>query len=76
MSSVPSTYVLIVKFTKFSYAYTGGCDSLVRIWKAESGIDEEPDTALDAEEPVTALATDVRILQSANLDFSTYSSVE
>ncbi|KAH8119330.1 WD40 repeat-like protein [Phellopilus nigrolimitatus] len=39
-------------------AYTGGCDSLVRVWRADSGTDKEPDTALDAEEPITALASD------------------
>lgn len=50
-----------------SYAYTGGCDSLVRIWRTESGIDEEPDTALDAEDPITALATDVRIPQTIHV---------
>ncbi|KAI5120641.1 hypothetical protein M0805_007978 [Coniferiporia weirii] len=39
-------------------AYTGGCDSLVRVWKAESGTDQEPDTALDADESITALGVD------------------
>ncbi|KAL5507206.1 MCL1 [Sanghuangporus vaninii] len=38
--------------------YTGGSDSLVRVWKADSGADREPETALDAEEPITALGVD------------------
>ena len=33
----------------------------MRIWKADSGADQEPETALDAEEPITSLCTDVRI---------------
>lgn len=43
-----------------SILYTGGCDTLVRIWKADSGADQEPETALDAEDPITALGVDVR----------------
>ena len=39
--------------------YTGGSDALVRIWEANSGTDQEPDTALDAAEAITALAVEV-----------------
>lgn len=54
---------VVVKFlvnAPCSILYTGGCDTLVRIWKADSGADQEPETALDAEDPITALGVDVR----------------
>ncbi|EJD03058.1 WD40 repeat-like protein [Fomitiporia mediterranea MF3/22] len=38
--------------------YTGGADTLVRVWKADSGADHEPETALEADEPITALGVD------------------
>lgn len=42
--------------------YTGGADSLVRVWNAERGADQEPDSAIEAQEAVTTVATGVRIL--------------
>lgn len=39
-------------------AYTGGEDSLVRIWKL-TGDEQEPDSAVDASERITAIAVDV-----------------
>ena len=42
-----------------SVLYTGGCDSLVRVWKADSDTHQEPDTALDSDEAITALGVDV-----------------
>lgn len=47
---------------RFRYIYTGGADSLVRVWKTELGTDQEPDAALDAMESITCLATAVRSL--------------
>ena len=38
--------------------YTGGSDSLVRIWQTgDSSVDREPDNVVDAAGPITALAT-------------------
>jgi chromosome transmission fidelity protein 4 len=37
-------------------AYTGGSDTLVRIWRTDQGPDQEPDTAVEAAEGVTCLA--------------------
>ena len=39
--------------------YTGGADSLVRIWNTDRGADQEPDTALEAAEAVTAVTAGV-----------------
>ncbi|EKM54305.1 uncharacterized protein PHACADRAFT_196736 [Phanerochaete carnosa HHB-10118-sp] len=38
-----------------SYIYTGGADSLARIWKTNVGTDQDPDAAMEAGEPVTAV---------------------
>ena len=46
------------------YIYTGGSDSLVRVWKTELGTDQEPDAALDAMESITCLSTGVCELPS------------
>lgn len=43
-----------------SYIYTGGADSIARIWRPELGTDQEPDTASEAIEPVTTIAAAVR----------------
>ncbi|KAH9946996.1 hypothetical protein B0H21DRAFT_741281 [Amylocystis lapponica] len=39
-----------------SHLYTGGTDSLARIWRTDRGADQEPDVALEAVEGVTAVA--------------------
>ncbi|EIN11865.1 hypothetical protein PUNSTDRAFT_63079 [Punctularia strigosozonata HHB-11173 SS5] len=36
-------------------AYTGGADTLVRIWRTDQGPDQEPDIAIDAVEGVTCV---------------------
>ncbi|KDQ57598.1 hypothetical protein JAAARDRAFT_193900 [Jaapia argillacea MUCL 33604] len=38
-----------------SLAYTGGTDSLVRIWRPDLGTDYEPDVAVEANEAVTSI---------------------
>lgn len=43
-----------------SYIYTGGADSIARIWRPELGTDQEPETAPEAMESVTTIATAVR----------------
>ena len=40
--------------------YTGGRDSLVRIWETDGGADQEPDVALEAEDAITSLTSSVR----------------
>lgn len=40
-----------------SRVYTGGTDSLVRLWRADLGADQEPDVAVEAAEAITSLAT-------------------
>ncbi|KAI0342000.1 hypothetical protein BDW22DRAFT_1331357 [Trametopsis cervina] len=40
-----------------AHIYTGGSDSLVRLWTAELGTDQEPSVALEAMEGITCLAT-------------------
>ncbi|KZT00847.1 WD40 repeat-like protein [Laetiporus sulphureus 93-53] len=40
-----------------SRVYTGGIDSLVRIWRTDLGANQEPDAAIDAAEGITALTT-------------------
>ncbi|KAI0727995.1 hypothetical protein C8Q72DRAFT_974843 [Fomitopsis betulina] len=39
-----------------SRVYTGGVDSLVRIWRTDLGSEQEPDAAVEANEGVTCLA--------------------
>ncbi|KAH9935365.1 uncharacterized protein B0H18DRAFT_975539 [Fomitopsis serialis] len=36
--------------------YTGGTDSIVRIWRTDLGTDQEPDAAVEANEAITCLA--------------------
>ncbi|TCD67448.1 hypothetical protein EIP91_012365 [Steccherinum ochraceum] len=51
-----------------SCLYTGGSDSLVRIWKTDLGADEEPDIAVDAAEGITSLCTGKDIWLSGSVD--------
>lgn len=44
----------------FSHIYTGGTDSLARVWKADAGTDQEPEAALEAMEAITCVAAGVR----------------
>ncbi|KAG2126320.1 hypothetical protein DEU56DRAFT_717500, partial [Suillus clintonianus] len=37
-------------------AYTGGLDTLVRIWHTDEGEDQEPGTAYEADEGITTVA--------------------
>ena len=61
VSSVHSTGRTVLAFSRDgTYTYTGGTDSLVRVWKSDSGTDQEPDAALDAENSITTLCADVR----------------
>ncbi|KAI0695530.1 WD40-repeat-containing domain protein, partial [Cytidiella melzeri] len=39
-----------------AHIYTGGSDSLVRVWKTQLGTDQEPEAVLDAMECVTCVA--------------------
>lgn len=47
------------KTSNSSRVYTGGTDSLVRLWRADLGADQEPDVAVEAAEAITSLATGV-----------------
>ena len=42
--------------------YTGGADSLVRLWDPELGEDQEPSSAAEAGDEVTTVAAGVRPL--------------
>ncbi|KAI0930326.1 hypothetical protein AcW1_009052 [Taiwanofungus camphoratus] len=39
-----------------SRVYTGGADTLVRIWRTDLGADQEPDAAVEASEGITSVA--------------------
>ncbi|EMD37802.1 hypothetical protein CERSUDRAFT_114458 [Gelatoporia subvermispora B] len=51
-----------------SRVYTGGSDSLVRIFRTDKGSDQEPDVALDAAEGITALATSHEYFFTGSVD--------
>ena len=42
-----------------TYIYTGGADSLGRIWRSDQGTDQEPGAAMEAGESVTCVAAGV-----------------
>lgn len=50
----PSPHLLLTR-----RLYTGGADTLVRIWDPELGEDQEPPSAAEATDEVTALAAGV-----------------
>ncbi|EIW83036.1 WD40 repeat-like protein [Coniophora puteana RWD-64-598 SS2] len=50
------------------YAYTGGSDSIVRIFHVEKGKDQEPDAAAEAEDNITALTAANECWLSASED--------
>lgn len=41
-------------------SYTGGSDSLVRIWQMDKDQYQEPEVAYEADEGITAIASSVR----------------
>lgn len=57
---LPSERNLTFAKTPPRHLYTGGSDSLVRIWRTDKGTDQEPDIALDACEAVTSVDVGVR----------------
>lgn len=42
-------------------SYTGGSDSLVRIWQMDKDQYQEPEVAYEADEGITAIASSVRL---------------
>lgn len=50
------------------FAYTGGSDTLVRIWRTDKGADQEPEVATDASEGVTSLSASKTNWLSASED--------
>ena len=42
-----------------AYIYTGGADSLGRIWKTDQGTDQDPDAEMEAGESITCVAVGV-----------------
>jgi chromosome transmission fidelity protein 4 len=42
-----------------SLTYTGGTDSIVRIWKSQQGADQDPPIAIDATESISSITVSV-----------------
>lgn len=59
-------------FLVFSILYTGGCDCLVRIWKADAGTDQEPSAAIEANQPVTCVAAAVSLRVFSFVEYHTH----
>ncbi|KAI0073865.1 hypothetical protein K474DRAFT_1648846 [Panus rudis PR-1116 ss-1] len=51
-----------------SRIYTGGSDSLVRIWNAKAGADQEPDVAIEAVEGITSVSAGDDFWLSGSVD--------
>lgn len=55
-----SSQVTVLNPPHTSHTLTGGADSLIRIWRTDKGETQEPDTVLDADDAITAIAVYVR----------------
>jgi chromosome transmission fidelity protein 4 len=50
------------------WAYTGGSDTLVRIWRTDQGADQEPEISTDASEGITSLSASKGVWLSGSED--------
>jgi chromosome transmission fidelity protein 4 len=50
------------------WAYTGGSDTLVRVWRTDEGADQEPEISTDATEGVTSLSASMSTWLSGSED--------
>ena len=49
--------------------YTGGSDTLVKLWAADGDANQEPDSAVEAQEAVTCVATNVSSIVYTGINY-------